>query len=382
MRLQDWFIPSKHNEYRQHWLERTAMLLMSGLVLLSFMAANLHVLMWRYSDWLVGSILPAVVVDLTNQNRAAASLPSLNRNPLLDQAAQYKAEHMAKLEYFSHYSPDGTSPWYWFETVGYTFAHAGENLAIHFNDSRALVEAWMNSPTHRDNIVAPQYTEIGIGTARGRFEGFDTVYVVQLFGTPAARPIPPPVIMATPPVTKTAVPEAAEPELPLLAADSNLALSRTETEATVVSPEIYPTAEAVVLSETVTNIEAARPEPVRIGGDVVWQLPHLSTTSGLLPLTLLTTTEVGNGYSRPFAAIATQPRAWLQGVYLVLGTVITLLLLASLIVGYRQSQPVQVAHGVGLLLLMSVLFALQVWLSTARVVIADGVSPVEAARYN
>jgi hypothetical protein len=55
-----------------------------------------------------------------------------------------------------------------------------------------VVEAWMNSPAHRENIVSGKYTEIGVGTAKGTYDGYETVYVVQLFGTPAVQPSVPP----------------------------------------------------------------------------------------------------------------------------------------------------------------------------------------------
>ncbi|MFW6210279.1 MAG: CAP domain-containing protein, partial [Patescibacteria group bacterium] len=167
-------------------LQRVAFTLMTSLVLLTFVGTNLHTLLWQSSDWLVSTILPATVVDLTNQERATNAAPPLRRSALLDQAAAQKAEHMVREGYFAHFSPDGVSPWHWFGEVGYRYAHAGENLAVHFTDSSAMVDAWMQSPTHRENIVNAQYTEIGIGTATGTFEGYRTVFVVQLFATPAA----------------------------------------------------------------------------------------------------------------------------------------------------------------------------------------------------
>jgi hypothetical protein len=348
------------------WMQRVAMLLMSALVVLSFVAANLQALLWQYSDWLVGSILPAVVVDLTNEKRAAAALPGLNSNSLLDKAAQLKAEHMARLGYFSHYSPDGLSPWYWIESVGYTFAHAGENLAVHFNDSRALVQAWMDSPTHRDNIIAKQYTEIGIGTARGQFEGHDTVYVVQLFGTPAARPVPAPVLVTendvlpadlTPTPVALGVVEQELVELPVVSTTEPFPLP-TDNDDTI---------EPAVLSETVAVMP---PERVVDTVGMVWQLPHLATSSGLKPLTLFTTEAINSGHTSPFVAVAVQPSQWLQGLYLLIGLMVALLLSVSLWVGYRQQRPAEIVQGVFLLVLMSALFALHVWLSSASAVLA------------
>lgn len=190
MKFEDTFLPTKKNNYTPHLLQKVAIFSMFLLVFLSFAAVNLQSLLWQSSSWLVGTVLPAVIVDLTNEQRGGLSEAPLIRSAVLDEAAQLKAEHMAKNGYFAHYSPDGTSPWYWFDQVSYTYAHAGENLAIHFNDSNAVVEAWMKSPLHRDNIVSHNYTEIGVGTAKGMFEGKETVFVVQLFGTPAS-PIQP-----------------------------------------------------------------------------------------------------------------------------------------------------------------------------------------------
>jgi uncharacterized protein YkwD len=166
-------------------LQKISMTLMGVLVLLTFVGSNVQALFWPTSDWLVSTVLSAVVVDLTNEEREDGVVEPLVRNSVLDKAATRKAEHMAENGYFAHYSPDGVSPWHWFREVGYTYAYAGENLAIHFSDSTEVVKAWMNSPTHRDNIVNGLYREIGVGTARGQFEGYDTVFVVQLFGAPA-----------------------------------------------------------------------------------------------------------------------------------------------------------------------------------------------------
>ena len=149
------------------------------------MITNFQALLWQTSDWLVGAILPAVVVTLTNNERQALSEPPLQRSTVLDQAATLKAEHMASLEYFAHNSPNGFTPWHWFQEVGYVYAYAGENLAVFFSDSDEVVKAWMNSPSHRANIVNATYQEIGIGTAKGRYQGHDTVFVVQLFWNPS-----------------------------------------------------------------------------------------------------------------------------------------------------------------------------------------------------
>ena len=164
-------------------LQRLSLLFMAGLLVLTFVATNMQAVLWQSSDWLVGVVLPAVVVNLTNDNRADTT--PLSRSSVLDEAASAKAAHMAEHSYFAHFAPDGTTPWYFFDEAGYVYAHAGENLAIHFSDSAEVVEAWMNSPAHRQNIENSLFTEIGVGTAKGRYKGYDTVFVVQLFGAPA-----------------------------------------------------------------------------------------------------------------------------------------------------------------------------------------------------
>lgn len=185
MKIKDLLLPTNSNNHSPHILQKVSMVMMVGLVLLSFAMTNLQALWWQSSDWLVGAVLPAVVVDLTNKERGDLYLNTLTRSELLDEAARLKAEHMVKNSYFAHYSPDGVTPWYWFDQVSYKYLHAGENLAIHFTDSKSVVDAWMNSPTHRANITNQKFTEIGVGTARGVYEGYNAVFVVQLFGAPA-----------------------------------------------------------------------------------------------------------------------------------------------------------------------------------------------------
>lgn len=179
------FKKSKKPNLNPSNLQKGAMVTIGILTFLTFFLSNLQIFFWLKSDWLVSTVLPAVVTELTNEQRSQFSQQPLVRSELLDQAAKLKAEDMAKNSYFAHHSPDGISPWYWFQKVGYTYAFAGENLAVHFNDSKMVVDAWMNSPTHKANIIKNEYTEIGIGTAKGVYEGYDTVFVVQLFGTPA-----------------------------------------------------------------------------------------------------------------------------------------------------------------------------------------------------
>lgn len=133
----------------------------------------------------VAAVVSSVLVELANTDRSAQGLGTLAVSPVLTEVARAKAEHMAANQYFAHTAPDGKTPWYWFKEKGYTFAYAGENLAIDFFESSDVNRAWMQSPTHRANIVGTQFTEIGIATVDGMYQGRPTTYVVQVFGTPS-----------------------------------------------------------------------------------------------------------------------------------------------------------------------------------------------------
>jgi len=124
------------------------------------------------------------IVELTNEKRAEANLDNLAINEKLEKAAAKKAEHMFANDYWAHIAPDGTTPWVFIKQEGYEFQSAGENLARDFDNSDGVVEAWMNSPTHRENILTKQYQEIGVAVVNGTLGGQETTLVVQFFGTP------------------------------------------------------------------------------------------------------------------------------------------------------------------------------------------------------
>lgn len=132
----------------------------------------------------MAAVLPAVLANLINEERQAQNLQTLAVNPVLNKAAEMKAKDMAQYGYFAHTSPEGKTPWYWLERVGYQYQYAGENLAVNFSDSKDLTIAWMNSPTHKANIEKENYTEVGTGIANGTYEGKKTIFVAQLYANP------------------------------------------------------------------------------------------------------------------------------------------------------------------------------------------------------
>lgn len=207
-----YLVPHPENDYRPHALRWEAVSLVCAIALAGELAFLSGASYLAPHSRLFGIILASALVDGTNQNRVADSLPSLRVNPLLQAAAQEKADDMAKNGYFAHTSPSGITPWYWFGNVGYNFTYAGENLAVNFSDSADVTNAWMNSPGHRANILNDHFTEIGIATAEGEYQGVPAIYVAELFGTPMAA-APAALASKTPPVKSLPAP-AVKPARP------------------------------------------------------------------------------------------------------------------------------------------------------------------------
>lgn len=119
------------------------------------------------------------VLQLINAERKKEKLPPLMMNNRLTSASFKKAQDMHDKNYWSHFAPDGTSPWYFIQQAGFNYNYAGENLAKNFICSEDMVQAWMNSPTHRENIMRKEFNEIGItvgSTQEGR------PLIVTMFG--------------------------------------------------------------------------------------------------------------------------------------------------------------------------------------------------------
>lgn len=124
------------------------------------------------------------LVALHNQERQARGLQPLAINSLLNSSAQNKAEAMLASNCWSHYCPNGKSPWEFFNEVGYVYIYAGENLAHGFSNAESVMQAWMNSPTHRANVLKSEFEEVGIGIAYGSFQGQeDNIVIAVHFGT-------------------------------------------------------------------------------------------------------------------------------------------------------------------------------------------------------
>jgi len=129
------------------------------------------------------NISPSEVIRLTNEKRSQAGLLPLSENPILSAAAQAKGADMLNRDYWAHIAPDGTQPWKFFIDFGYKYRYAGENLARDFSNPSSAVDAWMASPTHKENLLSPRYKEVGIAVIEGDIAGVDTTIIVQFFGS-------------------------------------------------------------------------------------------------------------------------------------------------------------------------------------------------------
>jgi len=124
------------------------------------------------------------IIEWTNVQREKQGLNRLKENPKLNEMAKLKVEDMFKNQYFEHDSPEGIGVKNLAEDVNYQFLTVGENLAMgNFKSDKDLVEAWMASPGHRENILNANYQEIGVAIKKDFFEGKLVWMAVQHFGT-------------------------------------------------------------------------------------------------------------------------------------------------------------------------------------------------------
>jgi uncharacterized protein YkwD len=122
------------------------------------------------------------VVTLVNEQRQTAKCPALTVDSRLTTAARGHSQDMATRNYFDHNTPDGITPWTRITKAGYKYSQAAENIAEGQKTPALVMDAWMNSPGHRANILNCALRNIGVGLA---YNGSHTPYWTQDFGTPA-----------------------------------------------------------------------------------------------------------------------------------------------------------------------------------------------------
>lgn len=184
------FTPQPSNNYKAKTLHISSLsifliIVMVSQILISFIGKNVPGVLG-----IASSITAEDLIDLTNQKRQDNGLTQLEINPNLTSAAMQKAADMINKNYWAHTSPEGRTPWAFFKEVDYQYLYAGENLARDFLDPQSVINAWMKSPTHRDNILSSRYQDVGIVVVHDTFQGQPTTLVVQFFGTQVGSALP------------------------------------------------------------------------------------------------------------------------------------------------------------------------------------------------
>lgn len=146
---------------------------------------------------------------LANQERSNAGLSTLSFNSQLSAAATAKAADMFADDYWAHVAPDGTTPWVFILGAGYDYTSAGENLAKGYSTAAGVINGWMESPTHRANLLSASYKDVGYAVMSGVLQGVSTTLVVAMYGAPVVSSTPTP---APSPTSVTTAPAETETE--------------------------------------------------------------------------------------------------------------------------------------------------------------------------
>jgi len=120
--------------------------------------------------------------ELTPPPGRVYGLPALTPDGRLTEAAGMKAEHMLANDYFAHTSPQGVRPWEFLDQAGFPYRSAGENLALNYQNAYELIEDFMQSPSHRANLLSADFQEIGISIGAGELDGENALVAVFMFG--------------------------------------------------------------------------------------------------------------------------------------------------------------------------------------------------------
>lgn len=183
MALHHWFIPHKDTHRKAHLISWEGIV----IYILIFILLQVGFSVISYTTpgvlGISSNVSQKTLIELTNAEREKNGLEPLLENEALNKAAQLKAQNMFDENYWAHFAPSGKKPWDFILGSGYKFTYAGENLAKNFSESHEVVTAWLDSKTHRDNLLSPKYTDIGIAVVEGVLNGQKTTLVVQEFGS-------------------------------------------------------------------------------------------------------------------------------------------------------------------------------------------------------
>ena len=230
------------------------------------------------------------LLNATNTQRSNNGQSTLSINSKLNASAQAKANDMVARNYWSHDTPDGQEPWVFMDAAGYVYTKAGENLAYGFSNSGETIIGWMNSPSHKANLLDSAFTEVGFGYANSADftdTGNETI-VVAHYGKPlvAVAPAPAPVSQPrTAPATTQKPTPAAIPE-PVLVEEVAVVEDTIASEDTVNQSDL-PTNTDIPVSNTEETKRISRIQQLT-GGSAPWSAFVISIAAFSLAMLWLT----------------------------------------------------------------------------------------------
>jgi len=213
-RFFSWFVPHSSNHYHPHVLRSSGLVVIALIIALipSFyngITAGTAQVLGYATDISAGGLNAA-----SNQQRSANGLPALSLNSALSQAATNKAADMFAKNYWAHNAPDGATPWTFIVAAGYSYSAAGENLAKNFLTSSGVVNAWMDSPAHRANVLDSRFVDVGYAVMNGTLLGDEVTLVVAMYGAPPKTVASSPAPAASAPTSSQPVSSAESPSVP------------------------------------------------------------------------------------------------------------------------------------------------------------------------
>lgn len=367
-------VPHKENAYTPHLIEHHALLGYSViLVFLKVLLLVVAIILPSASVY-SSAISMSNIAALTNASREALGIPPLSVSETLNEAATKKAQDMLQNAYFAHTSPFGVTPWSWFRDVGYAYEVAGENLAVHFSSAEDVHAGWLASPSHKKNILDPRFTEIGIGIARGEFESYDTTFVVELFAAPKEEEQVPPPIQAAAVIPEVPTPSSIEDRASVVPTESGYQISVVQAGAESVTAQLANASVPLVESAPslwtgevpVTQIASNTPqtsEPVYVVTTNTEGVTTVETIADTHPQAEAKEVFMPEGSSHEpqkfFGFFSVEQLTSLVGkVYVGILMLIGAMLLVTVCVKFHVQRHTILAHGLGVMVLGLLLWAL------------------------
>lgn len=262
MKFKHFFLPSRTNKFHPVALRPTGLLIFLAIFIAitpvyNIVTAGKPQVLGYATNISVGDLF-----NISNQERVNNGLGALSLNSQLNSAAQAKANDMFADNYWAHVAPDGTQPWYFFAAVGYDYTSAGENLAKDFNTSAGVVNGWMNSPSHRANVLNSAYKDVGYAVVNGTLLGSETTLVVAMYGNPVEQivastepviPEPEPVIQQ--PDTSSYTPSDTPSEQQIQEPTQTEPVATTDSETQTTTSEVSSTDTTETKVQPVTNAQ-------------------------------------------------------------------------------------------------------------------------------